>query len=94
MCCLGTKFDETGSIEDAPRSERPVTITREGNRELVSRTFRSNSGTSQRRASHDLDISHTSVQRLMKDLNLKLYKPRLLEVLNEDDADRPLECCE
>jgi hypothetical protein len=27
----------------------------------------------------------------MKDLNLKPYKPRLLQALNEDDPDRRLE---
>ena len=39
MSHLAKKFDETVPIEDAPRSGRPVTITREGNRKLVSRTF-------------------------------------------------------
>ncbi|CAM4820866.1 unnamed protein product [Rotaria magnacalcarata] len=30
----------------------------------------------------------------MQDLNLKLYKPRLLQALNEDDPDRRTEFCE
>jgi len=30
----------------------------------------------------------------MKDLNLKPYKPKLLQALNEDDPDRRLEFCE
>ncbi|CAF3664629.1 unnamed protein product [Rotaria sordida] len=30
----------------------------------------------------------------MKDLNLKPYKPRLLQALNEDNPDRRLEFCE
>jgi hypothetical protein len=30
----------------------------------------------------------------MKDLNLKSYKPMLLQALNEDDPDRQLEFCE
>ena len=76
MSHLAKKFDETSSIEDAPRSDRPVTITREGNSKLVSRTFHLNPRTSQRRASHDLNISHTSLQCLIKDLNLKFYKLR------------------
>ena len=82
------------SIEDAPRTSRPVTVRTEENRQLVSRTFHSNPRTSQRRASHDLNISRTSLQRLMKDLNLKSYKPRLLQALNKDDPDRRLEFCE
>ncbi|CAF3819549.1 unnamed protein product [Rotaria sp. Silwood1] len=49
---------------------------------------------SQRRASLELGISHRSLQRLMQDLNLKPYKPRLLQALNEDDPDRRLKFCE
>ena len=32
---LAKKFDETGSIEDAPRSGRPTTINTEENLEVV-----------------------------------------------------------
>ena len=88
------KFDETNSIEDAPRSGRPVTVRTEENRELVSRTFHLNTRTLQRRESHDLNISLISAQCLMKDLNLKPYKPRFLQALNKDDPDRRLEFCE
>ena len=44
--------------------------------------------------SHDLNISRTSLQHLMKDRNLKPYKPRLLQVLDKDDPDRRFEFCE
>ncbi|CAF3180109.1 unnamed protein product, partial [Rotaria sp. Silwood2] len=43
------------------------------------------------RAAHDLDISRSSIRRIMKELNFKPYKPRLLQALNEDDPDRRLE---
>ncbi|CAF1264566.1 unnamed protein product [Rotaria sordida] len=88
---LATKFDETGSMEDAPRSGRPTSITTEENMELVSESYTLNPQKSQRRAAHDLDISRSSVRRIMKELNLKPYKPRLLQALNEDDPDRRLE---
>jgi len=91
---LAKKFDETGSVDDAPRSGRPPTIDTEENLELVSETFSLNPRTSQRRASRELSISRSSLQRLMKDLNLKAYKPRLLHALNEDDPDRRVEFCE
>ena len=94
MSRLATKFDETGSIEDELRSGRSVTVTAEESRQLVFRTFYSNPRTSQRRTSHDLHISRTSLQRRMKDLNLKPYESRLLLALNEDDPDRRLEFCE
>ncbi|CAF0972421.1 unnamed protein product [Rotaria sp. Silwood1] len=91
---LAKKFDETGSVEDAPRSGRPTSINTEENIELASESFLLNPKTSQRRAVRDLHISRSSLQRIMKDLNLKPYKPRLLQSLNEDDPDRRLEFCE
>ncbi len=84
---LAKKFDETGSVEDASRSGRPRTVRTEENME-VSESFLLNPQKSKRRASIDLGISHRSLGRLMQDLNLKLYKPRLLQALNEDDPDR------
>ncbi|CAF1374950.1 unnamed protein product [Rotaria sordida] len=60
----------------------------------VSEAFLLNPRISQRRASLDLGISRRSLGRLMQDLNLKSYKPRLLQALNEDDPDRRMEFCE
>lgn len=34
-------------------------------------------------AARELEISRSTLQRIMKDLNLKPYKPRLLQALNE-----------
>ncbi|CAF3819615.1 unnamed protein product [Rotaria sp. Silwood1] len=62
--------------------------------QLVSETFAQNPQMSQRRAALELGISRRSLQRLMQDLNLKPYKPRLLQALNEDDPNRRLEFCE
>jgi len=62
--------------------------------QLVSQTFLLNPQTSQRRAARDLDISRSTLQHIMKDLNLKPYKPKLLQALNEDDPDRRMEFCE
>ena len=59
-----THFYETSTIEDALRSSRLVTVRTDENRELVSRTFHSNT-----QASHDLNISRTSLQYLIRDLN-------------------------
>lgn len=91
---LSEKFDETGSVDDLPRSGRPKSVTKEENIQIVSENFRVTPQTSQRRASHELDISRSSLQRIMKDLKLKPYKPRLLQALNEDDPDRRMEFCE
>ncbi|CAF4077291.1 unnamed protein product, partial [Rotaria sordida] len=51
---LARKFDDTGSVEDAPRSGRPATVRTEENMQRVSETFLLNPRASQRRASLDL----------------------------------------
>ncbi|CAF4337945.1 unnamed protein product, partial [Rotaria sordida] len=75
------KFDETGSVEDTPRSGRPTSRNTEENMELVSQSFLLNPQASQRRAARELDISRSRLQRIMKDLHLKPYKSRLLQAL-------------
>ena len=57
---LAKKFDETGSVEGAPRSGRPRTVSTEENSELVSKTFRSNPQLTERRASNELGIARRS----------------------------------
>ncbi len=66
----------------------------EDNTNLVSETFRRNPQSSQICAARELNISRSSLQRIMKELKLKPYKPWLLQALNEDDPDRRLEFCE
>ena len=75
------KFDETGSVDDSPRSGRRKSVTTEDNTNLVSENFRRNPHASQRRAARELNISRSSLQRIMKELKLKPYKPRLLQDL-------------
>jgi len=93
---LSNKFDKTGSVDDSPRSDRPKSVTTEDNTNLVSENFRRNPHAPQRRAARELNILRSSLQRIMKELKLKPYKPRLLllQALNEDDPDRRLEFCE
>ena len=42
----------------------------------------------------DLNISRISLHHLVKDLNLKSYKLRLTQALNENEPDWRLEFCE
>lgn len=91
---IRNKFEQTGSICDAPRSGRPVTVTNEENEMLVSQAFVENPGTSKHRASLELAISRSSLRRIMEGLKLKMYKPRLMHGLLEDDPDRRLQFCE
>jgi transposase len=88
---IARKFDETETIEDEPRSGRPRSISTDENRERVRAAFEEDPETSTRRASLELDLSRTSLRRMMKELGLKPYRPQLLHALNEDDPDRRCE---
>jgi len=61
---------------------------------LVSQAFTKSPQKSKQRASIELGISHGSLSRLMQRLGLKMYRPRLLLGLLEDDPDRRLQFCE
>lgn len=88
------KFDETGSIMDAPRSGRPVKVCTQENLQNVAEAYAHSPKKSTRRASSELSISRTSLQRMMSSLGLKPYRPRLIHGLLEDDPDRRLEFCD
>lgn len=85
---LKKKFRETGSVHDAKKSGRPVSVRSPQNKETVVQFYHENPGTSQVRASLQVQISRTSLRRIMKDLKLRLWRPRLVHALNEDDFDR------
>ncbi len=88
---LVRKFDETGSVEDEPRSGRHRSVSTDENKERVRAAFEESPATSLRRASLDLNVSKSSLQRMLKELGLKPYRPQLLHALNEDDPDRRCE---
>ena len=67
---LAKKFDETGSVKDAPRSGRAKSINTEENMQLVSQSFLRNPQTSRRRAARELDISRSTLRRIMTALKL------------------------
>jgi len=88
---LVRKFDETGSVEDESRSGRPRSVSTDENRERIRDAFEESPETSTRRASLELNLSRTSLRRMMKELGLKPYRPRLLHDLSDDDPDRHCE---
>ncbi|CAF1341114.1 unnamed protein product [Rotaria sp. Silwood1] len=88
------KFDETGSVEDEPRSDRPRSVSTDENKQRVRAAYEESPGTSLRSASLDLNLSKISLQRMMKELGLKPYRPQLLHALSEDDPDRRSECAD
>lgn len=88
---LVRKFDKTGSVQEAPRSGRSRSVSTDANRERIRAAFEENPQTSTRRAALELNLSRSSLIRMMKELGLKPYRPQLLHALNEDDPDRRCE---
>ena len=92
--CLRSKFDITDSVSNAPKSGRPKTCTTEENKTLVAMTFTNSPKKSTQCASAQLSISRTSLQRLLNNIKLKPYRPRLVHSLLEDGPDRRLQFSE
>lgn len=89
---LRDKFEESGTLADAPRSGRP-SVNNDDNRNLVAQSVVQSPKKSTRRRSLELDISRSTLQRILHSLNLKPYKPRLIHGLLEDDPDRRIQFC-
>jgi len=68
---LAKKFDETGSVEDAPGRGRRKSVNTDENMQLVSQNYRLNPQTSQRQAARELDISRSTLQRINERSQLK-----------------------
>ena len=92
---LRDKFERTGSIHNASRSGRPITVTTQENEFEVAQTFTQSPQKSKHRtASSELGIERRSLGRLMDRVGLKMYTPRLMHGLLEDDSDHRLQFCE
>lgn len=81
-------------MADAPPTGRPRTARTEDNENLVAQAFVENPSQSAKRAAGQLDLSRTSLGRILKHLNFKIYRPRLLQQLNDDDFGKRVEFCE
>ena len=91
---LVAKFEASDCVTDAKRSGAPTTIRTDENAHLIATAYTQSPKKSQRRASAELAISRSSLQKIMKDIGLQPYHPRLLHALNEDDFDRRIQFCE
>lgn len=96
IASINKKFDVTGSVVDLPRSGRPNTVNTEENKERLMETLLSSpeKSKSARRLSSHLHISDRTVRRMLKELKLRPYHPRLINSLMEDDPDRRLQFAE
>lgn len=88
------RFEQRGSVMDAPRSGRPTTVSTEENLLRLCLAVTKSPWKSTRPLACELDLSRRSVQRMLHEQNYKVYIPRLLHGLLEDDPDRCLQFCE
>ena len=74
---LRDKFDDTGSVVDAPRSGRPSVCT-EQNLATVAEAYGKSPKKSLRRASAEIGIKRTSQRKILTKLQMRLYIPTLI----------------
>lgn len=90
------KFEADGTVNDVHkgRSGRRRTATTPESCAAVLQHFVRSPQKSVTQGSRDSAVSRSSVRRILKRANWKVYIPRLLHQMNEDDPDRRLEYCE
>ena len=94
VCQLVRKFQETGSVKDVKRTGRPKSATNVEKALDVLLAIEEAPKVSTREIAENLEISHTSVFRILKEEKFRPYKLQLIHELNEDDFDRRMEFCE
>ena len=81
-------------MNDAPRSERPITATSDEKEERFCTSLINSPQKSVQRLSRELEISRQSVHNLLRKRNFKPCIPRLFHALHDGDADRRVEFSE
>ena len=83
VCYLVKKVKETGILIDKPKREKPKTVRTSENIVAVAESMREAPSTSIHRCSQQLNISETSLRRILhKDLGMTSYKVQLVQELN------------
>ena len=75
------------------RSGRPLTATSPASAMVLGR-FTTSPRKSATQCARETGVRSTSVRSILKAFKWKLYIPRLLHAINEDDPDRGLQFCE
>lgn len=90
------KFEAHGTICDIHkgRSGRPRTATSPASSAVVLERFVTSPQKSATQCAREVGISCTSVRRILKGAKWKVYIPRLLHALSDDDPDRRMQFCE
>jgi len=89
------KFEEVGTVGSLQTSTgRQRTARSNDNVALVVNAFGDDPKKSVRQAALDLNLSRSTIQRILHEHGIKPYRPTLLHKLNEDDFDRRVEFSE
>lgn len=83
---LALRFGTHGSVQDLPRSGRPRTTRTPENLNLVAESCVIQPRTSTRKRGLELGIDRRGVQRMLKELKFKVYRPQLVHALHPDDG--------
>ena len=87
------KFKETGSVHDKPRCGPPRRVNDEDTGTAVLGAFSRSPKRSIRCMSAEINISKSSIHRILKLHSWHPYKLHLMQKLSEDDPDRRTEFC-
>lgn len=87
------KFQETGSVKDASRTGRPLSLSNV-ERENVFLSVEENPQISVRQIARDHNLNKSAVHDVLKKEKFHPYKACVVQELFEDDLDRRLEFCE
>lgn len=87
------KLTTSFTLEDAPRSGHPLTISEDLEIDILS-NFSANPHSTYRSTSPALGISKRLVHSVLKKHNFHPYKVILNQEINEDDTDRQLQFCD
>src|SRR6185437_13072401 len=88
------KFKQTGSVEDAKRSGRPKTATDEEKQINTLALFNRSPIKSQRKASAEVGISPSSINRILKLHKFHPYMIQLIHGLDEEDETVRVDFCQ
>ncbi|CAI9738112.1 XP_014784835.1PREDICTED: uncharacterized protein LOC106879674 [Octopus vulgaris] len=91
---LRDRFHQNGTVADLPRSGRPRSVRTPKMTDSVVTAITQSPQTSAVRLSAELDISRSSLRRILQENGYKAYHPKLIYCLVQDDAERRLQMCQ
>jgi transposase len=88
------RFEETDTIQDKVKTGRPKSATNETKSLETLQMFIENPHTSIRNVAEAVDVSSSSIERILDTYKFYPYKIHLAQELSEDDFDRRMEFCD